>query len=386
MKNTLVQTSSVTDRNMKVSLVIASINSLENAKAFEQSLANHEYKVIVVDEGETIVRKKNEKMLQNIQHEYYGPKERKEWFKKRFGTAYKNLLSVIPERCHAETSFGFLAAYEENPNVIVEIDDDVFPAERHSLIDAHIQNLSGDNGVTVNCKGKWYNTIENLRLNHNTTAFPRGHPYSAGARSQDFTWEKKGGKCVLNMGLWTGCPDFDALTILYNGGTNGRCSIEAVGSNREKIVVGKSTYFAVCSMNTAFLPEIVPAFYQLYSNFMGIDRFDDIWSGIFLKKITDHLERKVCLGTPLVEHRKRPRDTFKDLRKELDGMIINEKLWTLADEVEIEGTTYWDAYSSLIQELEKTIQKAFNEPRYRRFLKVQLQKMKLWLKITDHLS
>jgi len=139
-------------------------------------------------------------------------------------------------------------------------------------------------------------------------------------------------------------------------------------------------------MNTAFLPEIVPAFYQLYNNFMGIDRFDDIWSGIFLKKIADHLGKKVCLGAPMVNHRKRPRDTFRDLRKELEGMIINEKLWTLADEVEIEGSTYWDAYYSLIRELEKKIPKAFSEPRYRRFLKVQLQKMRFWLKITEDLT
>lgn len=53
---------------------------------------------------------------------------------------------------------------------------------------------------------------------------------------------------------------------------------------REKVIVGKGTYLAVCSMNTSFTPEIIPAFYQLYMNFMGVDRFDDIWSGIFLKK------------------------------------------------------------------------------------------------------
>jgi hypothetical protein len=374
------------DNNMRVSLVIASINTLENVKAFEHDLASHECKVIVIDEGEPTVRKKNEKTLLNIPHEYYGPREREEWFKKHFGSAYKNLLSVVPKRCHAETSFGFLVASEEKPDIIVEIDDDVFPFEKHALVDAHIQNLQSTKGVIVTCKRKWYNTIENLHLTHNMALFPRGHPYRARVRNEDFTWSNNGWKCVLNMGLWMGCPDLDALTLLYNGGMNGQCSVEAKGCKREKIVVGKGTYFAVCSMNTAFLPEIVPAFYQLYNNFMGIDRFDDIWSGIFLKKITGHLERNVCLGAPLVHHRKRPRDTFKDLQKELEGMIINEKLWTLVDKAEIEGSTYWEAYSSLTQELEKKIEEAFREPRYRRFLKLQIQKMKLWLKITDHLT
>jgi len=385
-ENAWVQTWSATDTNMKVSLVIASVHSLENVKAFEQTLTSHECKVVIIDEGENAVRKRNEKMLSNIPHEHYGPREREEWFKKRFKSAYRNLLSVVPKKCHAETSFGFLVAYEEKPDIVVEIDDDAFPLEKHALLDAHIENLLNDKGVTVSCKGKWYNTMENLNPAQNIPLFPRGHPYGARVKNEDFIWINNGGKCVLNMGLWAGCPDFDALTILYNYGLNGRCSIEGKECKREKIVVGKGAYFSVCSMNTAFLPEIIPAFYQLYMNFMGIDRFDDIWSGIFLKKIVDHLGRKVCLGVPMIDHRKRPRDTFEDLQKEIEGMIINEKLWTLVDQAEIEGSTYWEAYNSLILELEKVILKAFNEPRYRKFLNVQLQKMRLWLKIIDRLT
>jgi len=371
---------------MKASIVIASINTLDNVKAFEPALTGHDCKVIVVDEGEPVIRKKNEKILANIPHENYGTQERREWFKRRFGPAYRKLLTVIPKRCHAETSFGFLVAYEENPDIILEIDDDVFPFEKRPYIDAHTQNLLRNDGATVDCKEKWYNTIENLILTQEKTLFPRGHPYGIRVRNEDFTWNNHGGKCVLNMGLWAGYPDLDALTILYNNGFNGRCSIEAEGRKREKIVVGKGTYFAVCSMNTAFLPEIVPAFYQLYSNFMGIDRFDDIWSGIFLKKITDHLNKKVCVGAPLVDHRKRPRDVFKDLRKELEGVMINEKLWMLVDEAKIEGATYADAYGSLIEELEKTVPKAFAELSHRKFLKFQLEKMRLWLRITDRLA
>jgi hypothetical protein len=188
------------------------------------------------------------------------------------------------------------------------------------------------------------------------------------------------------MGLWTGCPDLDALTILYHGGMNGQCSIASTGSKKDKIIVDKGTYFPVCSMNTAFLREATPAFYQLYSNFMGIDRFDDIWSGIFIKKTADHLGRKISLGSPLVNHRKRPRDTLKDLRKEFEGMVINEKLWALVDQIELEGATYWDAYNSLIQELEKKIPLIFSEPLHREFLEAQLQKMRLWLRIIDQLD
>jgi hypothetical protein len=51
-------------------------------------------------------------------------------------------------------------------------------------------------------------------------------------------------------------------------------------------------------MNTSFVSKIIPAFYQLYMKHMGVDRFNDIWSGIFLKKIVDHLGDNISLGTP----------------------------------------------------------------------------------------
>ncbi len=371
---------------MKTCVVIASINPLENIKAFESELLDHDCEVIVIDEGNGVIRKENEKLLSSLQHEYYGPIERAEWFKKRFGPSYKDLLSVIPERCHAETSFGFLVAYERKPDIILEVDDDVFPFASHLLVEAHARNLSDNDGVTVSCSSKWYNTMENLTFTPRRLLFARGHPYGQRAENEHLTWKNSGDRCILNMGLWTGCPDLDALTILYNGGMNGQCSITSTGCKKGKVIVDKGTYFPVCSMNTAFLCEVTPAFYQMYSNFMGIDRFDDIWSGVFIKKIADHLGRRISLGSPLVNHRKRTRDTLKDLRKEFEGMVINEKLWGLVDRVELEGATYWDSYSSLVQKLGKKIPQTFKEPLHREFLEAQLQKMRLWLKIIDRLD
>ena len=54
-------------------------------------------------------------------------------------------------------------------------------------------------------------------------------------------------------------------------------------------------------MNVAFKPEVIHAFYQLYMNYLGFDRFDDIRSGVFLNKITDHLRVHLSLGTPAVK-------------------------------------------------------------------------------------
>ncbi|UCC33242.1 MAG: hypothetical protein JSW53_05600, partial [Candidatus Bathyarchaeota archaeon] len=364
-------------------VITASINELGNLKPLS-SVDQEDLKVLIIDEGDARLRAKNDEHLGDIPHEYFGPKERREWFKIRFGSAYKRYAGVIPERCHAETSFGFLVAYEENADLVLELDDDVHISR--DLVEKHAKGLSGEEGITVHAEGKWYNTIENLVLNDNSTIYPRGHPYSCETRQRDYSWMETGGKCVLNMGLWLQQPDLDAPTLLYHSGLDGRCNIIGKACKRGKVIVGRGTYFAVCSMNTSFRTQVVPAFYQLYMNTQGIDRFDDIWSGIFLKRITDHLGEKICIGEPLGSHLKRSRSVFNDLRKELGGLIINEILWRIVDEAELSSKSFSDCYLELSEYLSENLNRQIKEPAYVKFMRLQTQKMRTWVKAIDRLS
>ena len=157
------------------------------------------------------------------------------------------------------------------------------------------------------------------------------------------------------------------------------------GLKRRKVIVDKGTYFPVCSMNTSFKREIIPAFYQLYMNFNGVDRYDDIWSGVFLKKIVDHLGDKMCLGAPLVYHDKRPRNVFSDLVKEIRGLELNEILWKLVNKVEIDGKTYLDAYRSLIEKLNRKTHYHNIINNYKKIINIQLEKMMLWTEVIDYI-
>lgn len=367
---------------MKPYLVVASINPLLNLVDAIEELIKTSTKLIIIDEGDVSVRKKNDEILKDVDRSYYGPNERREWFRERFGQFYEKYASVIPERAHAETSFGFLVAFEEGADFLIELDDDVLIK---GLIEGHRSNLFENSGEIVYSSSKWYNTLDLLVLNPNGRYFPRGHPYAIEARVEDYRWHDRGGRCVLNMGHWLGNPDFDALTILYNGGLDGRCNVVGKSIKKEKVIVGRGTYFAVCSMNTSFVPKIVPAFYQLYMNVMGIDRFDDIWSGLFLKRIADHLGDFVCIGKPVGIHEKRPRSTFNDLRKELEGMIINEWLWKAVDDSDLSGNNYADCYLSLIEVLNAKINDVKNDV-FKKFMSIQLEKMRLWVEIVDALS
>jgi len=372
---------------MYILIVIASINPLINFKKMQNfaKSCDSELKVVVIDEGNKQVRKQNKKILSEFPTAFFGPKERETWFKQRFVSQANKLLEVIPERCHAETSFGFLVSYEEKPDLVIELDDDVFPSDGASFFQSHKENMSCSPAVQVKSTSKWYNTIDNLVRKNSFSLFPRGHPYTLNARQGKYKFETKERDCVLNMGLWSVCLDLDALTILYHSGLNGKGKHCTATLKEKKIIVGSGTYFAICSMNTAFVPQIIPAFYQLYMKTLGIDRFDDIWSGLFLKKIADALGDAISLGQPLVYHDKRPRDTFKDLSAELEGMAINEKLWRIVDELEIEGKNYFDAYESLIFGLQKSIDK-FGKGLQKKFMKLQTEKMRLWLRVVDQLA
>ena len=375
---------------MNIEVVIASINELSNIAAFynqAETFKRKEVKIIIIDEGNALIRKKNRKLLSNIDIDFYGPKERENWFAQRFGSAYPRYLDVIPQRCHAETSFGFLVAYEDNADVIIELDDDVFPEQGHDMLKSHLRNLLNEGGMNIGSRCKWYNTLENLLLDgQNSQVFPRGHPYLPEARfKEDYVLENNTKKCILNMGLWTGNPDLDALTILYNGGLDGRCNAESKNFRRGKVVAAKGTYFSICSMNTSFVRKIVPAFYQLYMNSMGIDRFDDIWSGILLKKIADQLGDRISLGRPLVHHEKRPRNIFNDLRSELEGMVMNEIFWKTVDSLELSGGDYSSCYREVADGLENNVN-SFDRDLHKAFLIQQVQKMRIWLEIMDKLE
>jgi hypothetical protein len=65
-----------------------------------------------------------------------------------------------------------------------------------------------------------------------------------------------------------------------------------------------------------------------------VGRFDDIWSGVFLKRACDVLGTQIYSGGPLCEHNKAPRSTFDDLHNEVAGLELNEHLWEVVDDVD----------------------------------------------------
>lgn len=350
----------------RVCAIVPSIRELKDWVLYLDNFEryNHNPDIIVIDEDNAKVRSKNKRLVP--QAEFYGVKERDKWFRDRHLTKF---AKVIPKRSHAETSFGLLVAYERDYDMVLFIDDDTQPFRTVDFLGEHWNNLSGMPSLVEERK-KWVKV---------TSYYPRGYPYSQRMNGESLRSLKAPLENVLNQGLWTIVPDMNAVDILHYGGLDG--TIVAHIKVKESYTVPIGAYATVCSMNLAFRREIIPAFYQLVMGTYSIDRFDDIWSGVFVKKVLDQLGKGMSYGKPLCKHNKVPRDVFKDTRAEMEGLVINEKLWKVVDQVELTEDDYLSCYRQLAEQLHEEAGE-FHIPYYIKFM---CKRMVQWTKLIEKL-
>jgi Reversibly glycosylated polypeptide len=229
---------------------------------------------------------------------------------------------IIPRNTGCVRSFGCWVAAQMDADMIVALDDDVRPHPDHpGFLDAHWARLQRSSDPA------WTSTL--------AFAGPRGHPYFALDRELPV---------VLNHGLWSGVPDFDAATQLVSS------RLEVPGEWLDQ-TIARGRYFPMCSMNIAWRPEFTPAMYFLL---MGpdypFDRFGDIWGGILAKRVADHLGFAVNSGSPAILH-ERASNVFTNLQKESRGLAMNETFWRAVDSVVLTSESVAGCYAQLAERL-----------------------------------
>lgn len=103
-----------------------------------------------------------------------------------------------------------------------------------------------------------------------------------------------------------------------------------------------------------------PMGYDNKGNYWGYDRFDDIWAGIFAKKIIDHLGYAIINGSPFVEHRQAS-NVNENLKKEAKGIEINEILYKKIKNVKLVNNNIKKSYLELINNVQFPKGKYFNK-------------------------
>ena len=274
---------------------------------------------------------------------------REEWYRTQDIAEFSHL---VPAASHAQTSFGLLYCWANEFQYGIFIDDDTRPHADEDFFGTHLSNLEHEGDVErVRSDEQWVNVLHENADEHGL--YPRGYPYSA-MDEQVETDRTRATNVVASQGLWTNVPDLDAARILADGDLRGqaetRLSREDFG---EPFVAAEGQYLTVCSMNLAFRREVIPAFYQLPmdDNPWDVGRFDDIWSGVFLKRACDVVDTEIVTGGPLCQHNKAERSTFDDLRSELPALEINEDLWRVVDDAAADADSYAEAYAAMADAL-----------------------------------
>jgi len=314
-------------------------------------------------------------MLENggFSAEYWNVSEQEEWL-----TEFPKLAEFVPWNSDCRRNLGYLIAYQQGAEIMITIDDDNFVTKedyyaKHSIVGTTQTVLTGSS------TNKWFNPCSLLKTDPPRNIYSRGFPYNR-RHNNDVSWNHSKGKVVLNMGLWLGQPDVDAITNLNE-------SINVTEFNSEQVMLAQGTYAPINTQNTAFHRCILPAYYyipmgaRIYG--MMLDRFGDVWAGLFVKKIIDKINDRVAIGEPLSYHRRNPHDLMKDLESEIWGVLITEHLVPAIESMEIDGRTYADAYLDLAEKLchfDCYTSRAVNKY----FCKIS-QGMKTWVDICEKL-
>ena len=306
---------------------------------------------------------------------------RAEWFADHGVTEYAHL---VPEASHAQTSFGLLYLWTREHPYCVFIDDDTAPHDDVDFFGTHMENLAFEGEIErVRSDERWVNVLYQNEDEHGL--YPRGYPYAAMDETV-VTDTVHVDDVVASQGLWTNVPDLDAVRILMDGDLRGQAQTRTSTADfDEDFVAAAGHYLTVCSMNLAFRREVVPAFYQLPmdDNEWEVGRFDDIWSGLFLKRAADVLGKHVYNGDPLCEHNKAPRSTFSDLTNEVHGLELNEHVWEIVDDVG-EGA---DSYREVFDEMATALAEGdFDDWENGPFLNYCGEYMRDWLACLDALE
>jgi hypothetical protein len=286
---------------------------------------------------------------EGVSGEVFDGTRREAWFEDQGVEEYTHL---IPEASHAQTSFGLLYMWAGDYEYGFFIDDDTLPHEDDDFFGRHMANLAFEGEIeTVESDEQWVNVLYQNADEHGL--YPRGYPYAAMDETVETT-ETTVEDVVASQGLWTNVPDLDAVRILMDGDLQGQAQTRTTADDfGADFVAGEGQHLTVCSMNLAFRREVIPAFYQLPmdDNPWNVGRFDDIWSGVFLKRACDVVGTQIYNGAPLCEHNKAPRSTFDDLDNEVAGLELNEHVWEVADAVGEDAESYAGVFEAIAREL-----------------------------------
>lgn len=297
---------------------------------------------------------------------------------------FPELSALIPYRSDARRNVGYLAAFRDRNRVIVTVDDDNFPIDRspffaeHGLVGGEVEHVEGISDTGWFNPGALLEAID--RQGRPGRLFPRGFPYARRAENESrLTITKTRGKVGINVGLWLGEPDVDAVSRLEAG-------YDVHGLRSEPCFLGPRERMPINSQNTALVWHAIPAYYFVLQRRpiggLAIDRFGDIFSGYFVQLCAEAVGQRVRIGTPLVRQDRNAHNLFRDLSQELPGIVLLESMQELLRQPLTPARSYASAYLELAERIERFSREQtglFWDDHARAYFAEMARAMRLWV-------
>lgn len=213
-------------------------------------------------------------------------------------TNYSYLSDLIGWNSIQRRNIGFIEAIKDGAEIIATVDDDNIPYEnwgKQLLIGQRLEidSYSNPNGLfdplsVTNISNKYWH---------------RGYPLSMVSKRNQNLKTKKIIDVKVQVDLWNGKPDADAISRLMNG-------------YKDEIITGPFPYSSertILSSQNAFFHKSIM---KNYAVFPHCDRMDDIWGCIILQKDTNC---DVVFSSPSTFHDRNYHNPIDDLRQEIIG-------------------------------------------------------------------
>jgi len=334
---------------VKKAVVVTTISPPEVVKAYAENARRYGHReigLIVIGDRKTS-HQEARRIVQEasgggFEAEYWDVEEQEAWLAR-----FPALAGMIPWNSDNRRNVGFLIALERGAETVISTDDDNFAIPEWDFFGEHAIVGQTVEMRTVGSSNSWFNPCSLLRFEPPLRVYSRGYPF--GKRWQDEPlFAEGGGRVVVNLGLWLGEPDVDAVTRLA-------IPVTSLGLISERIMLAPGCLMPINTQNTAVHRDAMAAFYFVLQgieiNGMPMDRYGDIWAGFFLNKVASHLGDRLTVGPPLVQHARNHHDLLRDLQNEFWGMLLTEHLVPLIESAHLTASNYCDAYRELAEVL-----------------------------------
>lgn len=212
---------------------------------------------------------------------------------------WSHIPDFIPRKTDMIRSWAIFKAWKAGSTYTLSLDDDVLP--EGDIFDEYERVFEAgapcsqylDVGALTSFQGQL-----------------RGFPFRDRERAE----------VAVQYGGWHGVLDYDAPTQLAGVRPDETFHPVVLPVPRGAAVTG-------CIMNCAWRTEYAPIMWQLPLLEGRFNRFGDIWSCLFQKRVLDALGKVMVINGKASVRHERASDPLANLEREAPGIPVNEKIW-----------------------------------------------------------